>query len=148
MAFSSDFFSNLIKHNDGVDLFYESLRSSLLGSLASNTGVTLNKTSSGAVIRLHNKGTRPTVYEVSVTRDKYNQANHVVLDTIINEQPSLHEMLKVSFPFSQASHIINIALRLSQQQCDGDEKLTLSRYQPIGLLYKMKANSCSEQWTA
>lgn len=145
MALPSNVFPNLIKHNEAVDLLYRCLRHDLFDTLDSNDSVTLNKTLSGAVIRLHNRGTRPTVYEISITRDKYNQANLVVLDTIINEQQSAHETLKVSFPFFRASHIINIASRLSKQQCDGDENLTLSKYQPMGILYALRANTLGEQ---
>ena len=145
MAPSSDLFPSFLKFNEAVDLFYEILLDKLSDTLASNTSVTLGKICNGAVLRLHNSNSRPTVYEFSISCDRYSRANRVVLDTIINEQQPDHDMLKTSFPFSSANHIISIALRLSQQKCDGDENLTLTRYQQIGLLYASKANNASKQ---
>ncbi len=97
--------------------------------------VVLSKTTTGLSLSLHNKGMRPTVYSVEVKPDRYGFADNIVLDTIIAENKT-HQCLKVTWRHHQAIHIINLLASLSEQECDGSRDETLTKYEPLGLLYR------------
>lgn len=101
--------------------------------------VELGKLFNGLSLRLHNKGIRPTVYSVEIITDPHGKVSRLVIDTIIAENKD-HETLKTSFSHGQASHIINLLVRLSKQPCNGDAEDTNANFIPLGLLYSKRTN--------
>jgi len=94
--------------------------------------------SGSIVLTIHNKGERPTRYQLEVVSDQYDQLSYYILDTIIVKKDKSHECLKKTFKKKERGLMISRLNELLAQKADGTIEETAENFTPIGLLFMNK----------
>jgi hypothetical protein len=103
-------------------------------SIDTQVGVTMDS----IVLTIHNKGERPTRYQLEVRSSDYDQVSYYVLDTIIAKKDKSHESLKRTFKKKERGLMISRLNELLAQKADGTREETAENFTPIGLLFMSK----------